>query len=236
MHSRIIFVFAWLVRRLQGLGDIDRTVLGGVFAVYANRGVLARAHLATDIGGNGQGSVARLDIFGRFPGGERLAFFAGPGLTWSDRRHMQTYFGVTAEQSARSGFPQFDAGAGINSVRLSAGAAYRLDARWRLVGLVLVCAVISNLTQYLYKGASFGGMSGVVYGLFGYVWVKGRFQPHLGLGISPESSGIMIGWLFLCMTGLVGPIANAAHVAGLIVGAATAYGSYGYKRLTRNWR
>jgi MipA family protein len=121
--------------RLQGLGDVDRTVLAGAFAVYANRGVLARAHLTTDIGGNGQGSVARFDLFGRFPGGERLVFFAGPGLTWSDRRHMQTYFGVTAEQSARSGLPQFDAGAGIDNVRLSAGAAYRIDARWRLVGL-----------------------------------------------------------------------------------------------------
>ncbi|HEY5897332.1 MAG TPA: MipA/OmpV family protein, partial [Burkholderiales bacterium] len=53
--------------RLQGLGDVDRTVLGGIFAVYANRGLLARAHLATDIGGNGQGTVVRLDTYGRMP-------------------------------------------------------------------------------------------------------------------------------------------------------------------------
>ncbi len=121
--------------RLQGLGDVDRTVLGGVFAVYANRGLLARAHLATDIGGNGQGTVVRLDAYGRMRVGEGLAFFAGPGLTWADRRHMQTFYGVTAEQAARSGYPEFEAGNAVQGLRLSAGAAYRAAPNWRLVGL-----------------------------------------------------------------------------------------------------
>src|SRR5258706_6532636 len=121
--------------RVQGLGDVDRSVLAGLFAVYQSREVLARAHISTDVGGHGQGTVARLDVFGRLRGGDGLAFFAGPGLTWVDRRHMQTYFGVSAEQAARSGLPAFDAGAGVSSMRLSAGAAYRIDPRWRLIGI-----------------------------------------------------------------------------------------------------
>ena len=32
----------------------------------------------------------------------------------------------------------------------------------------------------------------------------------------------MMAWLFICMTGFMGPIANAAHVIGLVVGAAYA--------------
>jgi outer membrane protein len=121
--------------RLQGLGDVDRTVLAGLFAVYSGRSVLARAHVATDIGGKGHGTVVRLDVFGRFPGGERLAFFAGPGLTWADRRHMQTFFGVSADQAARSGLREFTANAGVDSLRLSAGAAYRAAPRWRVIGI-----------------------------------------------------------------------------------------------------
>ena len=103
-----------------------------------------------------------------------------------------------------------------------------------LLPLVLAVAILSNVAQYYYEGPSaFGGMSGVNYGLFGYIWVKGRFQPYLGLGISQQSTMILMAWLFLCMTGWVGPIANAAHVVGLLVGAAVAYGPIGVKKLSQ---
>ena len=104
----------------------------------------------------------------------------------------------------------------------------------RMLGLVLLAALISNFAQFAWtlpKLEAGGGMSGVVYALFGYVWVKDRYEPHLGLHISKETSIIMIAWLFLCMTGLVGPIGNAAHVAGLVVGAATGWAGYQYKRV-----
>jgi GlpG protein len=95
--------------------------------------------------------------------------------------------------------------------------ARRGTARFAL--LVLAAAVISNLGQYFIEGPSFfGGMSGVVYALFGYVWVKGHYQPEQGMGMHPNNVTIMIAWLFLCMTGLAGPIANGAHGVGLVVG------------------
>jgi outer membrane protein len=121
--------------RLQGLGDVDRSVLAGLFAVYSSRHVAVRAHVASDVGGNGQGRLARLDVFGRLAARERLALFAGPGLTWADRRHMQTFFGVTADQAARSGYLEFAAKAGVSSIRLSAGSAYQLAPDWRIAAL-----------------------------------------------------------------------------------------------------
>lgn len=102
-----------------------------------------------------------------------------------------------------------------------------------LIPIVLACAVISNVAQYYVSGPAFGGMSGVVYGLFGYVWVKGRFQPWLGVGIGQQSAMIMMIWLALGFTGMLGPIANAAHVVGLLVGAAIAYAPVGWKRLRK---
>jgi GlpG protein len=103
-----------------------------------------------------------------------------------------------------------------------------------LLPLVLVVAILSNIAQYYHHGPSgFGGMSGVNYGLFAYVWIKGRYQPYLGLGISQQSTMILIAWLFLCMTGLVGDIANTAHVVGLIVGGAIAYGPIGVQKMKK---
>lgn len=92
-----------------------------------------------------------------------------------------------------------------------------------LTALVVVIAVSSNLAQYYAKGPVFGGMSGVVYGLFGYIWIRGRYDPASGLFLHRTTVTMMLIWLVLCFTGLVGPIANIVHVVGLIVGAAWGY-------------
>jgi outer membrane protein len=116
--------------RLEGLGDIDRTVRAGLFASYASGALVTRASVATDIGGEKQGTLVRLDLFARFRPAARLAVFAGPGLTWGSGQYTQRFFGVTAEQSARSGFREFEAKGGVDSLRLSAGMIYGIDRRW----------------------------------------------------------------------------------------------------------
>ncbi len=91
---------------------------------------------------------------------------------------------------------------------------------WKLLLLVLVLAGASNLGQYLVSGPTFGGMSGVVYGLLGYIWMQGRFNPASRLSLQRQTVTFMIAWFFLCLTGLMGPIANAAHAVGLALGVA----------------
>jgi GlpG protein len=88
----------------------------------------------------------------------------------------------------------------------------------RFLLLFLLLAVISNVAQLLWSGPRFGGMSGVVFGLIGYVWMKGRTQPHLGLGLTSDQIVYSVLWLVLCMGGAMGNIANAAHLAGFIAG------------------
>ena len=89
----------------------------------------------------------------------------------------------------------------------------------RYLGLVLLIAVISNIGQYAATGSPlFGGMSGVVYGVLGYLWMKERYDPASGMSLPPNCVFWMIGWFVLCWTGLVGPIANWAHTFGLAAG------------------
>lgn len=123
-------------QRLAGLGDVDRTVNLGLFGAAFTRGWATRAVVYTDVGGEGHGTLARLDVLRRFRVDERMGFFAGPGLTWASRQYMQTFFGVTGEQAARSGFPEFHPGAGASSLRLTTGASYRFAPDWRLIGSV----------------------------------------------------------------------------------------------------
>jgi GlpG protein len=94
---------------------------------------------------------------------------------------------------------------------------------WMLLVLALVLAATSNAAQYLQSGPVFGGLSGVVYGLLGYIWMQGRFNPASGLSLQPQTVTMMILWFFLCLTGFVGHVANTAHAVGFAVGIAWGY-------------
>lgn len=86
---------------------------------------------------------------------------------------------------------------------------------------ILVVSGSSNWVQYLMAGPGFGGMSGVVYGLLGYIWMKGKYDPASRLALHKTTVIMMIGWFFLCF--LLPHIANWVHGVGLVVGMAWGY-------------
>jgi GlpG protein len=87
-----------------------------------------------------------------------------------------------------------------------------------LLTLMGVSGVLSNLLQYCIGGPQFGGMSGVLYAMLGFVWVYKKIHHALDYSLPARDVTIMIGWLILCLTGFLGPIANGAHAGGLFVG------------------
>lgn len=96
----------------------------------------------------------------------------------------------------------------------------RFQSSWQLLWLTLATGAASNVAQFYATGPYFVGLSGVVYGLLGYLWLYGKTNPGAGYGLRKEVVMLMVGWLFICMTGLVGNIANTAHVVGLLTGCA----------------
>jgi GlpG protein len=92
-----------------------------------------------------------------------------------------------------------------------------------LTALVLVIAGLSNLGQYLWAGPRFGGMSGVVYGLIGYIWMRGKFDPGSGLFLHSSTVSMAVIWFVLCLVGAIPHVANAAHSVGFAVGIAWGY-------------
>lgn len=99
-----------------------------------------------------------------------------------------------------------------------------VTGHWRFLNLVLLVALISNASQFLWQQhALFGGMSGVIYGLVGYIWIRHRLAPIAEFAIPPGIIGFMLVWLVVCMVGTLDwlaqiKIANAAHFSGLVVG------------------
>lgn len=107
-----------------------------------------------------------------------------------------------------------------------------------LLGLTAVLAVISNLSQYYTSGPGFGGMSGVVYGYFGYVWIQGQFNPTFGIRLNRSVVYLLLGWFALGWSGVFElfnlRIANVAHTAGLLSGIAVAFLCCALRHITSN--
>jgi GlpG protein len=97
------------------------------------------------------------------------------------------------------------------------------QSTWHLLALTVVIAVLSNLAQFFYRGPTFGGMSGVVYGLLGYIWIRGKFDPGSGLFLHRFTVIYAMAWFFACLFNVIPHVANGAHAAGLVVGMAWGY-------------
>ncbi|MDP2228739.1 MAG: rhomboid family intramembrane serine protease GlpG [Moraxellaceae bacterium] len=104
------------------------------------------------------------------------------------------------------------------------GLIERSQSGLRLLGVAVVIALVSNAAQGLQYGPHFLGLSGVIYGLLGYLWMYPLCNPAAGFRVRREIIGFMLGWLALGYTGLLdmifGPISNTGHLSGLLAGMA----------------
>ena len=105
---------------------------------------------------------------------------------------------------------------------LDLGRRIEHQSKLLLAMLLIVTSLSGNVAQAWQQASLFGGLSGVIYGLLGYIWVIDRFnEPRYHL---PQSILIfMLLWLLLGVTGLFsvvgfGSIANMAHLGGLVAG------------------
>ncbi len=93
-----------------------------------------------------------------------------------------------------------------------------------LILLFLISAVISNWSQYLVTGPSFGGLSGVVYALLGFCWIYGYLKPQSAIDLPKPIVGFMLGWMLLGFADVLFiNMANWAHLAGLLSGTCYAF-------------
>ncbi len=106
----------------------------------------------------------------------------------------------------------------------------RLEGIGRYAMLVVVIAIGSHLLQGLmplnwYGSPNFVGISGVIFGLLGYVGMKTTLRPDLGFQLPAQ---VYLMTALILVIGFSGgskdfQMANLAHVGGLVVGVALAF-------------
>lgn len=104
-----------------------------------------------------------------------------------------------------------------------AGYIEQVEGHKRLLLLFLMTAVVSNGVAYLFYAEHFGGLSGVVFALIGYLRWRGRYLP-IYQSIMPDSMfWVFVVFVLVGFTGLLGNMANMAHIGGLIAGLVIAW-------------
>lgn len=127
-------------KRLRGLGEIKSAGEVGVFG-HVVLGVPLSLQVTRGLGDEKQDSKnfsfkghrgTRIEFGSEIPFklSDSLTLSVSPSISWADKSYTQRYFGVTAAQSARSGFKAFNAEGGIKSVNIGAGLNYQIDKNW----------------------------------------------------------------------------------------------------------
>ena len=162
-------------KRLRGMGEIKSSAEYGVFG-RVNAGIPLTFAFKKDAG-NGKlnakdgsfdgsgGSVIELGADIPWEINSKLALSLSPSLVWADKKHNQTYFGVTAAQSAKSGFKTYTPNAGIKSMGLTLNGNYKIDNSWsanaavsftQLTGDAAKSSIVQKKAQsLLFVGASY---------------------------------------------------------------------------------
>ena len=111
-----------------------------------------------------------------------------------------------------------------------------------LLALTAMLGVASNFAQFHIGGHGFfGGMSGVIYGYFGYLWIQGLCNRDFGFRLTRPVVYLLLGWFAVAWLGTsLGifkwinlHIANTAHTAGLLGGIIIAFAAIAIGRCKR---
>ncbi|MFL5340526.1 MAG: rhomboid family intramembrane serine protease [Gemmataceae bacterium] len=96
---------------------------------------------------------------------------------------------------------------------------------WRSVIALAFWAAIPGAAEYAFLDGGIG-LSGIVYGAFGFLWWLGRHDARYFKAVTPQTTKLFVGWFFLCIILTVTnvmPIGNIAHGVGALCGVATGW-------------
>lgn len=114
------------------LEEIDTALeLGGNLGFHY-QGWLGGVAVTQDVAGAHEGLLVAGHAGYRAKPLPRLALTTAVNTTFASKGFMETYFGIDAENAARSGLSEFDADAGIKDVGLSVTLGYGFTKNWAM--------------------------------------------------------------------------------------------------------
>ena len=117
--------------RLRGLPDVNETARFKLFASRTLYFITGDANVATDIAGQGQGTLAQANLWFTAPFSPTFSVSVGPGATWADADYLRTFYSVPAARGMGVSLPAFSTRAGVVDAHLNALAEWTVFSHYR---------------------------------------------------------------------------------------------------------
>lgn len=121
--------------RLAGMGDIPAALGLKAFADYRLGPAVLNVALTKLTASGNDGLLLNFGVALPYKLTESTMVRAFVSADWANQSYMQTHFGVTSMQAFNSGYAQYNAGAGIESVNFGVGLTQKFGEHWRLTVL-----------------------------------------------------------------------------------------------------
>jgi len=122
---------------VDDLSNFDDAIEIGGFLRYTVTNAADRRYrfgaefdVATDVNSGHDGAIATLSAYYGHPWGRFAQLIIGVFSSYADDDYMDTYFGIDAADSARSGLDQYSADAGIKDIGLTARLVHDFAPNW----------------------------------------------------------------------------------------------------------
>ena len=133
---------------LKGMGNVKGSLLG-VFTVGSKivGEATASATLEVPLTHRERGWSGHLDLNTPVVSWGTDKITVNPSLHFGSRKYMQTYFGVTAEQSANSGFAEYSTNGGLQAASVTVAWTHVFSSHWALRTAVGTSRLLGNAAK-----------------------------------------------------------------------------------------
>ncbi|MDC8773538.1 MipA/OmpV family protein [Roseateles albus] len=130
---------------LHGMGDVDAAAEGGAFFNYSlPEGLFFSSSIRYGSGVNNKGLVVDLGAGYLTEIAPNWHLGAGVGITLANAHYMQSFFGVSAVQSAASGYTAYSASSGARDARANMALTYSIDKRTSITAALSVNSLVGD--------------------------------------------------------------------------------------------
>ncbi|AFK64410.1 MltA-interacting MipA family protein [Advenella kashmirensis WT001] len=128
----------------EGIGKLSDTLGARVFVSTNAWAAILTVSATQAISKSERGLIANARVSYPYSVSERFKVIPSVSVEWANAKYMKSYFGINAQQAARSGLSEYRPSAGFKDVSLRVGFSYELTKTWSITGAAGVSRLMGD--------------------------------------------------------------------------------------------